>query len=137
MTTEVRPCTIVRNCFRCGNEFESDGGNRICQACRPKELRKRALKPNLTLREKQVVSLVCKAKLNKEIASELHLSVGTIKEYMNGIFRKLGVASRTELAILALSHSIESSKNGTIEPRTTAIKAPHKGPSLVDTESAA
>jgi hypothetical protein len=50
-----------------------------------------------------VVNLVCRAKLNKEIAHELHLSEGTIKEYLNRIFRKVGVSNRTELAVWALT----------------------------------
>lgn len=50
-----------------------------------------------------MVNLVCRAKLNKEIAHELHLSEGTIKEYLNRIFRKIGVSNRTELAIWALT----------------------------------
>lgn len=50
------------------------------------------------------MQLVCRAKPNKEIASELHLSEGTIKEYLNRIFRKTGVKNRTELAVWALTH---------------------------------
>jgi DNA-binding NarL/FixJ family response regulator len=50
-----------------------------------------------------VVNLVSQAKLNKEIAHELHLTEGTIKEYLNRIFRKLGISNRTELAIWALT----------------------------------
>jgi two-component system nitrate/nitrite response regulator NarL len=51
-----------------------------------------------------VVTLVSQAKLNKEIAHELHLTEGTIKEYLNRIFRKLGMSNRTELAVWALTH---------------------------------
>jgi DNA-binding NarL/FixJ family response regulator len=47
--------------------------------------------------------LVCQAKLNKEIAYELHLAEGTIKEYLNRIFRKVGVTNRTELAVRSLT----------------------------------
>jgi DNA-binding NarL/FixJ family response regulator len=35
----------------------------------------------------------------------LHLSEGTIKEYLNRIFRKLGMTNRTELAVWALRQS--------------------------------
>jgi DNA-binding NarL/FixJ family response regulator len=68
---------------------------------------KRPLSPKLTFREKQVVDLVSQAKLNKEIAYELHLSEGTIKEYLNRIFRKLGTTNRTELAVWALRNQSE------------------------------
>jgi DNA-binding NarL/FixJ family response regulator len=57
---------------------------------------------NLSFRERQIAHLVSEAKLNKEIAFELRLTEGTIKEYLNRIFRKLEVKNRTELAIWAL-----------------------------------
>jgi len=45
--------------------------------------------------------------LNKEIAYELRLTEGTIKEYLNRIYRKLGLTNRTELAIWALTQQSE------------------------------
>jgi two-component system, NarL family, nitrate/nitrite response regulator NarL len=53
----------------------------------------------LSFRERQIVSLVREAKANKEIAAELCLTEGTIKEYLHHIFRKLRVRNRTELAL--------------------------------------
>jgi len=53
------------------------------------------------------VDLVSQSKLNKEIAHELHLSEGTIKEYLHRIFRKLGTKNRTELAVFALTQMTE------------------------------
>jgi len=103
-TIEFRQVTALRNCFRCGREFRRDGGNRICQSCRSPQIGKKPLNPKLSFREKQVVGLVAQAKLNKEIAFELHLTEGTIKEYLNRIFRKLGITNRTELAVWALTH---------------------------------
>lgn len=50
------------------------------------------------------MALVREAHANKEIAFRLHLAEGTIKEYLNRVFRKLGVSSRTELAILAVQN---------------------------------
>lgn len=64
--------------------------------------RKGAVGPHLSFREKQIATLVCQAKLNKEIAFELHLTEGTIKEYLNRIFRKLQIKNRTHLAIWAM-----------------------------------
>lgn len=107
-TIEVMPSS-ARNCQRCGEEFQSDSGNSVCSACRQsKEGLKAAL---LSVREEQIIRLVCKAKLNKEIAHELHLTEGTIKEYLSRIFRKLGVSNRTELAIWALKHHPAASSN--------------------------
>jgi DNA-binding NarL/FixJ family response regulator len=82
-------------------EFRTDDGKRICSGCRKPASRK-PLNPKLSFRELQVVHLVAEAKLNKEIAYELHLTEGTIKEYLNRIFRKIGTSNRTELAVWAL-----------------------------------
>lgn len=93
----------VGNCFRCGKEFRRTEGSRICAPCRRPQPADKPLNPKLTFRERQVVNLVSRGKLNKEIAYELHLSEGTIKEYLNRIFRKIGTTNRTELAIWALT----------------------------------
>jgi two-component system nitrate/nitrite response regulator NarP len=52
--------------------------------------------------------------LNKEIAHELHLSEGTIKEYLHRIFRKLGTKNRTELAVFALTHLAARQDEGVV-----------------------
>jgi DNA-binding NarL/FixJ family response regulator len=69
----------------------------------------KSLKSNakLTLREKQIVKLVQQGKSNKEIAFELCLTVGTVKEYIHHIFRKLGMTNRTELAVWGIEYESE------------------------------
>ena len=101
ITNEITVLTLPKNCFRCGAEFSThDGRTRICLRCRkPRPERRRIVSCDLTTRERQVVRLVRSGKLNKEIAYELHLAEGTIKEYLNRIFRKLKVKNRTELAV--------------------------------------
>lgn len=95
--------TITKTCYRCGSAFSTATG-RVCPVCRKPRVRLRRTPANreLSFREKQIAQLVCRAKLNKEIAFELHLTEGTIKEYLNRIFRKLDVKNRTDLAIWAL-----------------------------------
>jgi DNA-binding NarL/FixJ family response regulator len=108
---EALPVAIIRTCFRCKKEFHTVGGPRICPSCgRPKG----RLNPNLSFREKQVVDLVCKAMLNKQIAYELRLTEGTIKEYLNRIFQKLKVSNRTGLAVWALTR--QSTKTEMSDP---------------------
>ena len=63
---------------------------------------------SLTARERQLVELVRQAKSNKEIAFELSLTVGSVKEYMYRLFRKLGVRNRTELALWNATEDSES-----------------------------
>jgi DNA-binding NarL/FixJ family response regulator len=54
------------------------------------------------------VGLIRQAKSNKEIAYELCLTVGTVKEYVYHIFRKLDVSNRTELAMWARDYPSEA-----------------------------
>lgn len=57
--------------------------------------------PPLSPRERQLISLVRKGLRNREIAEQLGVTEGTIKVYLHAVFEKLGVTSRTELAIRA------------------------------------
>ena len=101
---------LVGNCYKCGGEFERKGASRVCSSCRRVRSDVRLLNPRLTFRERQVVDLVSLGKLNKEIAYHLHLREGTIKEYLNRIFRKLGASNRTELAVWAITHQIQGER---------------------------
>ena len=58
----------------------------------------------LTPREEQVVALVADGLSNREVANELGLSEHTIKKYLLRIFDKLGISSRVELVLYAMSH---------------------------------
>lgn len=57
----------------------------------------------LTNREEEVVRLLAEGLQNREIANELKLSEHTIKNYLFHIFDKLGVSSRVELVLYAIS----------------------------------
>lgn len=103
LVTTIIEFRQLRNCFRCGREFRGESGKRVCPNCAAPKEAKKPLNPTLSFREKQVVHLICKAKLNKEIAYELHLTEGTVKEYLNRIFRKVGATNRTELAVWAIT----------------------------------
>ena len=96
---------IIRTCCRCGGEFRTSSG-RVCSECR--KPRPGATTPELSLRESQIAQLVGEAKLNKEIAYELRLTEGTVKEYLNRIFRKLGMKNRTELALWTVRRNMEA-----------------------------
>ena len=55
----------------------------------------------LSARERAVAGLVLQGLRNKEIASELGVTEGTVKVHLHKVFEKLGINSRTELIILA------------------------------------
>ena len=58
----------------------------------------------LTPREEQVVALVADGLTNRGVATELGLSEHTIKKYLLRIFDKVGISSRVELVLYAMSH---------------------------------
>ncbi len=57
--------------------------------------------PPLAPRERQLIGFVRRGLRNREIAEELGVTEGTVKTYLHAMFEKLGVTSRTELAIRA------------------------------------
>ena len=65
-------------------------------------------KPLLTPREEQVVALVADGLTNRDVATELGLSEHTIKKYLLRIFDKVGISSRVELVLYAMSHGEKS-----------------------------
>ena len=53
----------------------------------------------LTSAESRVAQLVARALRNREIAAELGLSEATVGAHLGHVYKKLGVRSRTELAL--------------------------------------
>lgn len=60
----------------------------------------------LTERELDVLKLLAKGLTNQEIAESLHLSEGTVRNYLSTLFGKLGVSDRTKAAVLAIQHGL-------------------------------
>jgi DNA-binding NarL/FixJ family response regulator len=58
----------------------------------------------LTPREEQVVALVAEGLGNREVAAELRLSQHTVKKYLFRIFDKLGISTRVELVLYAVTN---------------------------------
>jgi predicted ATPase/DNA-binding CsgD family transcriptional regulator len=57
----------------------------------------------LTAREQEILALIAEGLSNREIAERLVFSLGTVKWYVNQIYSKLGVGSRTQ----AVAHARE------------------------------
>jgi two-component system nitrate/nitrite response regulator NarP len=69
---------------------------------RTRHAKERALHaPSLTPRERELVELVRQGLRNRDIASQLGVTEGTVKVYLHAIFDKVGVDNRTELAMRA------------------------------------
>ena len=54
---------------------------------------------SLSEREREVLGLITDGLTNKEIGEHLHLSEKTVKNYVSGLFAKLGMQRRTQAAV--------------------------------------
>jgi DNA-binding NarL/FixJ family response regulator len=80
-------------------QFDSTVAGRLSAALRPPD----AVLPEsvLTARELEVLRLVAKGATNREIAAELYLSEGTVKNGVSRILSRLSLRDRTQAAIYA------------------------------------
>jgi DNA-binding NarL/FixJ family response regulator len=56
----------------------------------------------LTVPERDVLHLIVEGQTNRQISGKLSYSVGTVKDYVQRIIRKLGVSDRTQAAVKAV-----------------------------------
>lgn len=71
------------------------------RAKRLAELPDHGVRPPLAPRERQLIGYLRKGLRNREIAEQLGVTEGTVKTYLHALFEKVGVSTRTELAIRA------------------------------------
>lgn len=62
---------------------------------------------NLTAQELAVLALVTKGKTNRQIAANLYLGEGTIRNYVSSVLAKIGVVNRAQAAAFAVKHRID------------------------------
>jgi NarL family two-component system response regulator LiaR len=74
--------------------------NRLTQKPQP------ALYDDLTNREREVLQLIAQGKSNQEIATELFITLKTVKTHVSNILAKLEVDDRTQAAIYAFKHGL-------------------------------
>jgi DNA-binding NarL/FixJ family response regulator len=86
---------VIQNLFEENDSVETDGA-----PGRHPEF-------SLTHRERDILGLLAEGRSNRDIAQHLYLSEKTVKAHLAAIFRKLGVANRTQAAMAAVSMGIE------------------------------
>jgi DNA-binding NarL/FixJ family response regulator len=59
----------------------------------------------LTVREREVLALLADGRSNREISRLLQVSEKTVKTHVSSVLAKLGVADRTQAAVIAVRHS--------------------------------
>lgn len=70
----------------------------------PAKLEKKEI-PGLTPRESQILELLAKGMVPKEVGYELHISYETVRDYLKSVYQKLHVRSRTEAVIKYLHYT--------------------------------
>jgi DNA-binding NarL/FixJ family response regulator len=70
--------------------------------CVPSIMRAPLETESLSMREKQVLSMVVTGFTNAEIATKLYLAESTVKSHLSSAYNKLGVASRKDAASLIM-----------------------------------
>ena len=65
----------------------------------------------LSERERQVLQQLARGLSNQEIANTLHLSWGTVRNYVSTILSKLGVEDRTQAALLAQRYGLTAEQD--------------------------
>lgn len=61
---------------------------------------------DLSERELDILRLIARGLTNADIATRLFLSEGTVRNYVSQVLAKLGVADRTQAAVIALRHGL-------------------------------
>jgi DNA-binding NarL/FixJ family response regulator len=92
-------------------------------------LAERVTLPLLTDRESKVLGQITLGLSNKRIASELLLSVGTVKSHVKAILAKLGASSRTHAVAMARRYGIHPEEGDGI-PSGELIRVPTLATSL-------
>ena len=65
-----------------------------------------AIVDQLSEREREILRLVARGLSNEEIARQLFLSKGTVRNYVSAILSKLEVSDRTQAAVLAIKYGL-------------------------------
>jgi two-component system response regulator DegU len=64
-------------------------------------------KYDISQREREIVQLLLKGKSNKEIEDALFIAMGTVKNHVYNIYRKIGVKNRAQLLTLFKNLQVE------------------------------
>ncbi len=67
-------------------------------------VKRSAPKPDLTMRQQQLMALVAKGLTNKEIASRLNLSEFTVRNHIHRVLKQLDAGSRSEAVEVIRAH---------------------------------
>ncbi len=107
-TDPVDLLRLVRRAAEGKTALSGEMALRVAESLRrdPDERAFEAALESLSPRQREVLALIADGKSNREIADELCISEGTVKNYVTKILEAAGVSDRTKLAILLVRHQM-------------------------------
>jgi DNA-binding NarL/FixJ family response regulator len=98
---------IIRNLLERSRQFQSEVVTMVSElGQRSAPVPKETVDLALTVREQEVLKLVCEGLMNKEIASRLTVSTRNIEKYVSRLLSKTGTSTRAELVRFTLDHGL-------------------------------
>lgn len=82
------------------------GGKLLKEVEKSRQVSSTTFRPNLTEREMDMLKLMAKGLSNMQISQRLHITQGTVRNYVSAILAKLGVADRTQAALMAVKYGL-------------------------------
>lgn len=70
--------------------------------------RAQAIVRDLTPRQRELLAAVGKGLSNVQIAASLHLSEGTVKQYLSALFARIGTENRVQAALIAFEAGLDA-----------------------------
>lgn len=96
----------IKSALKGGLSIEDQVAAKVVPALLQNEQEEDSVDPTLTPRERDILKCIGEGLNNKEIAEQLGLSVGTVKNQTSQILDKLNLRDRTQLAIYAIRNRL-------------------------------
>lgn len=84
----------------------------LARTAREGPARRRAAAAPLTRRERQVLALIAQGHTNRQLATSLAVSMGTVKTHVCNILARLEVTDRVQAAVWATRHGLSLAQPG-------------------------
>lgn len=95
----------IRQACEGGAPLSQDIARLLIQSFQEPVKKEKKEMPGLTPRESQILELLAKGKVPKEVGYDLGISYETVRDYLKSVYQKLHVRSRTEAVIKYLQHT--------------------------------
>ncbi|ADU28981.1 response regulator [Evansella cellulosilytica] len=96
----------IRSCLAGGLSLQDHVAAKVMPRLIKQSTEEVKVDPSLTPRELDIIRKIGEGRSNKEIAMQLSLSVGTVKNHISIILDKLELRDRTQIAIYAIKHHV-------------------------------